>query len=64
MTIIAKVTDQGEKTLKSIKVISYVCGMEASNKPSQINMALEMLQNIMDNTSDVEFLKLIKKNGN
>ncbi len=60
MTIIAKLNEQQEATLKRVKVLSYVAGMEASNKPSQINTALEWLQNIMDNTSEQEFLNLIK----
>lgn len=60
MTIIAKLNEQQEATLKRVKVLSYVAGMEASNKPAQINMALDWLQNIMDNTSKEEFLNLIK----
>jgi len=63
MTIIAKLNEQQEATLKRVKVLSYVAGMEATSKPAQINLALDWLQNIIDNTSEQQFINLIK-NGN
>jgi len=60
MTIIAKLNEQQEATLKQIKILGYLTGQEANNKPSQIALGLDLLQNIMDNLSKEEFLKLIK----
>jgi hypothetical protein len=61
MTITTKLNDDHEATLKKIKVLGYITGLEASNKPSQIILALEMLQTIMDKHSKDEFLNLITK---
>jgi hypothetical protein len=61
MKIIADLNEKQEATLKHIKVVSYIVDMEASNKPSQIALALDWLQNIIDNTSKDEFLNLITK---
>jgi hypothetical protein len=63
MTIIAKLNEQQEATLKQVKKLGYLTGQEANNKPSQIALGLDMLQNIMNNLSKEEFLKLIS-NGN
>ena len=60
MTIIAKLNEQQEATLKQIKILGYLTGQEANNKPSQIALGLDLLQAIMNNVSKEEFFKLIK----
>jgi hypothetical protein len=60
MTIIAKLNDQQEATLKQVKILGYLTGQEANNKTSQIALGLDMLQAIMNNLNKDEFLKLIK----
>lgn len=60
MKIIADLNDKQEKTLKNIKRISYICGWEVTTKPQQIAMGLDLLQKIMDNTSEAELINLIK----
>lgn len=63
MTIIAKLNDKQEATLKRLKVLGYIINNECNNKPSQINFAIDLCEIFLNELTESEIIEIIKRNG-
>jgi len=62
MKIVADLTDKHEINLKIIKRLGYILGEEVNTKPQQVSLAMDLLQYLMWEFSEVDLIEIILKN--
>lgn len=62
MKITADLSNDNELTLKVIKRLGYILDEDTKTKPKQLTLAIDVLQYLINEHSEIELLEIILKN--